>query len=126
MKKSYCAEELEERIKEYFDYCDGKNLGKKDIIKPYTLSGLLCFLSLSRDEYTALLKNRRLSKIFSRASARIEAYIEENMLTGALSCNASLNTLKYSFDWGEKPQFSEVGDGVLKVCLSQESKDLAR
>ena len=118
---------LEQKVSEYFHLCDEKNEGKKDIVKPYTLSGLLCYLEITRDEFEKLLSGGRKGRVLSGAKARIEAYIEENMLTGALSCNASLNSLKYSFDWGERQPQAETGqENLITVTLSPETRELAR
>ena len=117
-----------DRINTYFELCDEFNMGKKDIVKPYTMSGLLCFCGLSRKEFEELSKNRRYTKAINEAKAKIEAFIEENMLTGALSCNASLNSLKYNFDWGDKGD-KDCSDGVSKsitVTLSPEMRELAK
>lgn len=120
--------ELERRINDYFLYCDAHNEGKKNIEKPYTLSGLLCYTGLSRNEFQKISKIKRHEPIFRAALAKIEAFIEENMLTGALSCNASLNSLKYNFDWGEKSGDSDGNnDGRhITVTLSPEMRELAR
>ena len=118
---------LEEKIKCYFDYCDSINgESQKAITKPYTLSGLLCFLGLSRSEFEAMSKKKRYSKIISFARAKIEAYIEENSLTGKLSCNASSNSLKYNFGWGEKQEREQQDTSKhITVTLSPDMKELA-
>jgi hypothetical protein len=117
-----------DRIGAYFEMCDEFNTGKKDIVKPYTMSGLLCFCGLSRKEFEELGKNKRYTRAINEAKAKIEAFIEENMLTGALSCNASLNSLKYNFDWGDKGA-GDNSDGAGKsitVTLSPEMCELAK
>ena len=121
-------EGLIDRINSYFCFCDGCNEGKKDIVKPYTMSGLISWCGLTRAEFEELSDNRRYKKAVSEAKAKIEAFIEENMLTGALSCNASLNSLKYNFSWCEKADNSraEVSSGILTVTLSPEIRELAR
>ena len=120
--------QLEEKIEEYFNFCDSCNEGKKDIVKPYTLSGLLCFTGLTRQEFLRLSKIKRHQMQFRRVEARIEAFIEENMLTGALSCNASLNSLKYNFGWGDKEENNDdkSNDRHITVTLSPEMCELAR
>ena len=120
--------QLEEKIEEYFLYCDACNEGKKDIVKPYTLSGLLCFTGLTRQEFLRLSKIKRHHSLFKRAEARIEAFIEENMLTGALSCNASLNSLKYNFGWGEKEEGGDEksNEHRITVTLSPDMSELSR
>lgn len=122
-------EELEERIQSYFDYCDSFNENDKcEILKPYTLSGLLYHAGLTRKEFENLISNKRYCRILSSAKSRIEAFIEENALTGELSCNASLNSLKYYFGWGEKrEEEKEVSkSGHITLSLSPELCDLAK
>ena len=116
-----------DRINAYFDGCDESNTGKKDIVKPYTLSGLLSYCGISRSEFDALSQHKRYAKAVNFARGRIEAFIEENMLTGALSCNASLNSLKYNFGWGEKAQQDDEGAAKsITVTLSPEMRELAK
>ena len=116
---------LEEKIDTYFGLCDDANNEKKNIIKPYTLSGLLSFTELSREEFEKLLTSKTYGEVIRKAKGQIEAFIEENMLTGELSCNASLNSLKYNFGWGEKERESEKSDRTITVTLSPEMNDLA-
>lgn len=120
--------ELQEKISDYFLLCDAANEGKKDIVKPYTLSGLLCHTGLSREEFERLSRIKRHEGIFKRAMAKIEAFIEENMLTGTLSCNASLNSLKYNFGWGERDSADEekAKGQHITVTLSPDMCELAR
>jgi len=108
---------IESDTKEYFDRCDELNTGQKDIVKPYTLSGLLCHLSITRSEFDRMLKSRAYAPILTKALAKIEAFIEENSLTGGLSVNAASNSLKYNFGWGEK-QNRDEGEGPGKVIIS--------
>lgn len=99
-KDKFC--DLQQKIQSYFDYCDELNGESDEIVKPYTFSGLLSHLSLTRDEFSRLLQMRKYSSVLHSAMAKIEAYIEENSLTGGLSINASANSLKYNFGWGER------------------------
>lgn len=117
---------LKEKIDLYFELCDAANDEKKNIIKPYTLSGLLSFTELSREEFEKLLVSKSHGETVRKAKGKIEAFIEENMLTGGLSCNASLNSLKYNFGWGDKEKESEKNDRTITVTLSPEMNDLAR
>ena len=125
MAKTKRFEGLIDRMNEYFLVCDSFNEGKKDIVKPYTMSGLLSYCGISRGEFEALSQNKRYTKAVGSAVGRIEAFIEENMLTGALSCNASLNSLKYNFGWGERRTEDEEKAGNITVTLSPEMRELA-
>ena len=119
--------DLEERIRDYFLYCDAVNESQGEIVKPYTLSGLLCYIELSRQEFEKLSRIKRHEKLISGAKAKIEAFIEENALTGELSINAAANSLKYNFGWGEKhDKNEEMQSGKVTVILSPETESLAR
>ena len=120
--------EMEKKINEYFLYCDSLNReNEKKIIKPYTLSGLLCYTGLTRKEFEKLLVRKRYADIINRALARIEAFTEEKALTGELSSSAASNTLKYNFGWNEVKSEDKNGSasGVLKIVLDGELMKLA-
>ena len=61
---------------------------------------------------------RKYTKMLTAARARIEAFIEENALTGELSCNASLNSLKYHFGWGDKASEEKEAAASRHITLS--------
>lgn len=124
-KKSYKG--LREKINEYFDYCDKLNSGKTNLVKPYTLSGLLFYTSLSRSEFEKLSASAKYGKAIESARARIEAFIEEKSLTGGLSANASANSLKFNFGWGDKKETEkEAFDRSISITLSPEMKEMAK
>ena len=120
--------DLEQRINDYFLYCDAVNESKNEIVKPYTLSGLLCYIGVSRQELEKISHIKRHEKLISRAKAKIEAFIEENALTGELSINAAANSLKYNFGWGEKADKdeNESKSKSITVTLSPEMCELAK
>lgn len=110
---------------EYFALCDSENSAidkKLPLAKPYTLSGLLCALELTRDGFYSL-KNTREGRIFVDFTLmKIEAYIEENALSGRISASAAASSLKYCFGWNDKEHF-ERNENV-SVFLSNEAKEL--
>lgn len=119
---------LEKRIDEYFCLCDDLNSADpKRIVKPYTLSGLMSYTGLSRGELQALSKSRKYSGVIADALSKIESFIEEKSLTGVLSCNASMNSLKYNFGWGEKEIDEDEGMRVrsINITLSGEAGTLS-
>lgn len=118
---------LAHRIEEYFLMCDRinnspekneKDKGKPK--KPYTLTGLLFHLDMSAKELDELSKNRGLGKIIAGAKRRIEAYIEENCLTGNLSATAAFNSLKEHFGWSTKNEEHESEAFSLELCEEAE------
>ncbi|MBE6680878.1 MAG: hypothetical protein E7600_01155 [Ruminococcaceae bacterium] len=126
-KKNERFIDLEQRINDYFLYCDAVNESKEEMVKPYTLSGLLCYIGISRQEFEKISKTKRYQKLISRAKSKIEAFIEENALTGELSISAATNSLKYNFGWGEKADRNESEEhGPLTVVLSPETQEFAK
>lgn len=128
MQNNRKYEDLQQRIDSYFVYCDSFNENDKcEIIKPYTLSGLLSHIGITKKEFDRLLTVKKYEKMLWSAKAKIEAFIEENALTGELSCNASLNSLKYYFGWGEKSEKGEEScTKHITVTLSDEMREIAR
>lgn len=126
MKKNK-YEGIGEKIKDYFLMCDAVNERSGELVKPYTLSGLVCYLGITRLELEKLCASKKYSSDLQDAKARIEAFIEENALTGELSCNASANSLKYNFGWGENREKGEIDTSKhITVTLSPEMRELAK
>lgn len=122
------ASEMRQRVDEYFKECDRLNgTDGKKIVKPYTLSGLLCFMGLTKKEYEKLMGKKRFAEVFVQALAKIEAFIEEKALIGAISSGAAANTLKYSCGWLEVKSDKETKEPakVLKLVLDGELMKLA-
>ncbi len=127
MGKNEKYTDLETRISDYFLLCDALNEQKKKIIKPYTLSGLADYIGISRRELERLALVKRYEKLIQAAKTKIEAFIEEKALTGELSSNASSNSLKYNFGWGEKKEDNEEAScKSITLTLSPEMAELAR
>lgn len=110
--------DIENKISKYFDECDALNGDGKKLVKPYTLSGLICSLGVTRSEFEKLMKNKKYSEKLYGAKAKIEAFIEENALIGGLSANAAANSLKYNFGWGEKTNAEEIGASARSLIIS--------
>ncbi len=109
-KEQLCA-----KINEYFEMCDAANdsVSGKYAAKPYTLSGLLFYLDMSEDELCELERQRSLCRIIGSAKRRIEAYIEENALSGKLASTAAINSLKARFGWNDKTEAQASGYEIL-------------
>lgn len=103
----------------YFALCDERNSEK--LKKPYTVSGLCLHLKITRAELEKLSKKRKLSAICKETFLKIESFIEENALLGALANNPALYSLKYNFGWTDKPQkSSEEETKNIKITLDGE------
>lgn len=115
-----------EAAERYFDVCDKANAlcePKMPLAKPYTLSGLLCCLGISRKAFFALEGTRDGRLFVNHVLTKIEAFIEENALSGRLSASAAQSSLKYSFGWGDKEKDDE--DEKITVTLTPEARRLA-
>ena len=122
MRKTYDYDLLQAAVTSYFDACDAVNTDTK-IRRPYTLSGLIYALGFDREEFDALCAKKKYRALFSHAKARVEAFIEEHTLTGALSPTASANTLKYHFGWGADRADEPLG--TVKIMMDKELSRLA-
>ncbi len=119
---------LKEKFEAYFEMCDLLNAEQKKIVKPYTLSGLIDSAGLTRAEFEKLQGNSKYRDTVNAAKAKVEAFIEENALTGGLSSNAAANSLKYNFGWGEKQNAAEQipqGSKTIVICLEDDAAALA-
>lgn len=118
---------LEKSFNEYFMFCDQTNSGRNEatkIAKPYTLSGLLYSAGITKDEFIVLLGGKG-AGIAKMALLRIESFIEENTLSGRISPQAAINTLKFSplpdeFDADKKSE----GTRELIITMDDELRTL--
>ena len=124
VKKIKSITQYRELSEKYFSECDSVNSAcepKMPLAKPYTLSGLLCALGLTREAFYSLEKSRDGRQFVEYVLMKIEAFIEENALSGRLSASAAQSSLKYSFGWNEK---EKTTDESIKISLSDEAKKL--
>lgn len=125
--------DLAYKTKKYFDECDAvnerarqENEKKLFIPKPYTVSGLIYSLGITRREFETLITKPKFSFLLE-AKARIEAFIEENSLNGGLSGTASSSSLKHDFGWGRDMPDEDAGEiRHLEVRLSDDARRLAQ
>lgn len=97
------VKELEDKIDEYFKYCDKNN-------KPYSMTGL----ALALDTYRSLLLDYSEKDGFSysikKAKTKCENWVEEGALTNKINPTSAIFNLKNNYsDWKDK---SEVDSNV--------------
>ena len=108
VKKRINIQECRELADKYFSRCDEMNAvcdPKTPLAKPYTLSGLLCELEMSREAFRSLSKRREGRRFVDYVLMKIEAFIEENALSGRISSSAAASSLKYSFGWSDRERY---------------------
>jgi len=90
--------------------------------RPYTLSGLCLALGITKRRFAALKGDQNFADAVEMALLKIEAYIEENSITGHISGTLALAILRENFGWGEKAESSER----FEVVMSEEVSTLAK
>ena len=107
-----------ERAAKYFQDCDNtvifsaacasckKEEGcldcKKRRTKPYTLSGLCFALGITKRQFKGLKTNKCFCDAVELALLKIEAYIEENCMSGNFNGTFALAVLKENFGFGKE------------------------
>ena len=106
----------------YFATCDEANANGMQ--KPYTMPGLLFALGLTKEQFRALADGREGRAFCNEVRLKIEAFIEENALSGKLTSNAAMNSLKYNFGWNDRA--ADADGGAVVVSLDADAQSLAQ
>ena len=102
------VEALKKKADAYFKKCDQNE-------KPYTMSGLALALGCSRqtlvnysykDEYVDTIKSYR---------AKIEAQLEEGLLTGRFNPTGAIFNLKNNYGWVDKQNIEADVDSNIQI-----------
>lgn len=110
------VEEVEEKIKAYFNYCDEKE-------KPYTMSGLAYYLEIDRKTLLNYSKNEEYFHTIKKARDRVQMQLEECLYRLGNNSGVIFN-LKNNFDWKDKMEVEKTD--MTKVDeLLKEIKDNA-
>jgi hypothetical protein len=126
------AEEMQQKIDEYFTECDGKPLldnegnpmidknGKPIMygVRPYTITGLA--LALGFNSRQALLNYQAREEFYdtiTRAKARVERYAEERLFDKDGSNGAKFSLANNFSDWREKQQIDAKVDSEVNITI---------
>ncbi len=90
--------------------------------RPYTISGLCLAVGISKRKFYELKTNKCFFEAVEMALLKIEAYIEENSIAGAINGTLALAILKEHFGWGEKDDTPDM----VTVVMSEEADVLAK
>lgn len=139
-KKEIAPSDFAKRAAKYFQDCDRGRAtaacGKCDAVfgdekcavcekkktKPYTVSGLCLSLGITKRRFAVLKKDKSFSEAVEMALLKIEAYIEENCISGDIGGTLALALLKEHFGWGEKDDAPDT----ITVLMSEEANTLAK
>lgn len=134
------AEELQEKIDEYFESCyeeiwqevfddEGKSKGwvpiygrdgsiRKRLVRPFTISGLAVHLEVDRKTLLNYEDKSEFFRTIKRAKARIENYTEEQLYnTSAKNMVGIIFNLKNNYGWQDKQEVGVEADVTFKVSL---------
>ena len=86
---------------------DGCHICAKRRTRPYTLSGLCLALGITKRQFKDLKTNKCFCDEVEMALLKIEAYIEENCMSGNFNGTFAQAILKENFGFGEEECESE-------------------
>ena len=88
--------------------------------RPYTLSGLCYALGITKRQFKDLKTNKCFCDAVEMALLKIEAYIEENCMSGNVNGTFALAVLKENFGFGE-----DEGENDFSISLAEEAERFA-
>lgn len=116
---------LQEKIDEYFNYCDArtkkvwKEKTQEEILisnpEPYTMSGLAYWIGISRQGLIDYAHRDEFLDTIKRARARIEADQEQRLVDKDTFTSGIIFNLKNNFGWIEKSEVDETRTVNLNV-----------
>ncbi len=102
------VEELEEKIQDYFNYCDENK-------KPYTITGLAVFLDTDRATLVRYQEKDQFCNTIKKAKAKIEANMEERALIGQSNHVFTMFSMKNNYGWSDKGESDTNDDAIDNV-----------
>ena len=127
------VEELEEKIQQYFDECDSRVVTKVtkqgDIVdvnmpRPYTLSGLACYLDCNRQTLLNYSKQEKFFGTIARAKEKCERFAEEQLYEG--NDRGAKFCLLNGYGWSDTQKLELTGADGGPVEVEVSSAELAR
>lgn len=114
-KKFNSAEEMQEKIDNYFSSCfiikydDEGNIAEMKRIRAWTMSGLADALDMSRQSLINYSKDDEFFDTITRARRKIEIYNEE-MIYSKEKYNGARFSLENNFGWKENKSVEHSGE----------------
>lgn len=108
------VEELESKIKDYFEYCNKEN-------KPYTMSGLAYYLDVDRKTIVNYTKDEEYFPTIKKARDRVQMQLEENALMNISNSTFTIFNLKNNFDWKDRIEtntenFEQINESLHNIA----------
>lgn len=126
--------ELQEKIDEYFAYCDNKvkqvynkELGDHILIsnpEPYTVSGLGVWLGVDRHTIVNYGKKEEYFTTIKKARARVEADVERRMNDKETFTPGLIFNAKNNFGWVDKAEVDHTSKGERMGVIELPSRNV--
>ena len=100
---------------------DGCHICAKRRTRPYTLSGFCLALGITKRQFKDLKTNKCFCDAVEMALLKIEAYIEENCMSGNVNGTFALAVLKENFGFGEGESDAEIS-----ISFAEDAERFAR
>lgn len=122
------VEELEEKIKAYFDKCDQtviKTIYDKEgnvleeLTKPYTITGLALALDTSRETLCNYEEKEEYFDTIKRAKLKCQNDLEERAITGKANPTFSIFSMKNNYGWRDKTEIEHSGEMTIGSLLDK-------
>ncbi|MCH4182993.1 MAG: DNA-packaging protein [Prevotella sp.] len=112
-KQTYnCAEGTARVIDNYFKDCD-----KRDA--PYTMAGLAAWLHIDRSTLINYGKKAQFSALIRDAKARVNAQIEERMMSGDVPPGSATFLLKNNYGYVDKMEVKQDLNATTKLSVEK-------
>lgn len=98
------ADELQIKIDEYFDSCQNE---QKEIIRPYTITGLALHLETTRQVILNYEAREEFTDTIKRAKLRIENFAEESLFTSKQTAGVIFNLVN-NHKWINKQDVESI------------------
>jgi hypothetical protein len=96
------VEELQTKVKEYFETCDEKG-------KPYTITGLALSLDTTRQGLMNYQERDEFYDTIKKAKLQCENYAEEQLFVGKNTAGVIFN-MKNNYGWVDKQEIEQSGE----------------
>lgn len=107
------VEELEGKIQDYFDRCEMKE-------KPLTMSGLACWLGVSRQTIVNYSYKEEYFDTINKARSMVQMDMEERGLGGEGNPAMTIFSLKNNFGWIDRQDIKQEISGLEEFFEEEE------
>ena len=127
--KKYTKKGLEKAVEGYFDSISrGGNAWSAEYTRPPTVSGLCLYLGIDRStwqNYADRELHPEFQKITAYARMRMEAYLEEQLLTREKNVQGLIFNLQNNYGWREKREVELGGETRRTVAGSAQARPMS-